>query len=292
MASRSQASTTSETAQEPRRAGRYPIAVLAKALDLLDLLDAHEVLTLTELSARAGINKATALRVLANLEDRGYVERDAATGRYRLGFRLLQLGMRKTEGLDLRTAARPILRRLHAAFDETVNLAVPGPDGIIYIDILESAHGLRMAATVGRRDDYHSSALGKAMMAYRAASWFDEVLRRQPLVQKTPHTIVDPDTLRRELARVRERGYALDDEENELGARCVAAPIFDHRGGVIGAISLSGPASRLAPERLVELAGSITAASQQVSAQMGFKDTDPDGCAPSAPASKQGEVVR
>ena len=264
-------------------AGRYTIAVLTKALDLIDLLEAHEALTLTELSGRAGINKATALRVLANLEERGYVEREAGTGRYRLGFRLLQLGARLTEGLDLRTVARPVLKRLHAEFDETVNLAVAAADGIVYIDILQSARGLRMAAMVGSRDDFHSSALGKAIMAQWPAAAVDEFLCRRPPVRKTPKTIVEPGPLTRELALARERGYAVDDEENELGARCVGAPVVDHRGSVVGAISLSGPASRLTPDRIEGLATRLVEASREISARMGFKEAGlarPAGSAP------------
>ncbi len=278
-------------APEPKRAGRYTIAVLGKALDLIDLLDVHESLTLTELSAHAGINKATALRVLANLEDRGYVERDAATARYRLGFRLLQLGTRMTEGLDLRTAGRPILQLLHAEYDETVNLAVPGADGIVYIDILQSARGLRMAATVGMRDAYHSSALGKAIMAHWPAATLDEFLPRHPPIRKTPNTIVEPEALARELAAVRERGYAIDDEENELGARCLGAPIFDHRGAVVAAISLSGPASRLSRDGFADIAQRLTTASRQLSARMGFKDAAASGPPRVAIAAKTDEVT-
>ncbi len=269
-------STPRGEAEGPKRAGRYPIAVLAKALDLLDALEAHEPLTLTELSARAGVNKTTALRVLANLEERGYVEREVATGRYRLGYRLLQLGARKSRGLDLRTVARPILQRLQAEFDETVNLAVPDRDGIVYIDIVESARGLRMAATIGQRDDYHSSSLGKAIMAWWPASILEDFVRRHPLAPKTRRTVVEPEALASELARVRARGYAVDDEENELGARCVGAPVFDHRGSVVGAISMAGPASRLTPDRVAGLGSSVASAGRHVSALMGF-----DGAGPS-----------
>src|SRR5262245_27744505 len=122
------------------RGGRmtnYTIGVLTKTLDLLDVLDAHRTLSLTELSGRAGVNKITAYRILANLEQRGYVERDAVTGEYRLGVRLMQLGAHMSEGLDLRRVARPILETLRVEFDETVNLAVPKDNGIVYIDILE-----------------------------------------------------------------------------------------------------------------------------------------------------------
>ncbi|MER3403917.1 MAG: IclR family transcriptional regulator [Chloroflexota bacterium] len=256
---------------QARSAGRYRIGVLAKALDLVDLLDEHEALTLTELSSRSGINKVTVLRILANLEERGYVERDEATGQYRLGFRLLQLGMRKSEGLDLRTVARPVLKTLHAETGETVNLAIPNRDRLVYIDIIESTHGLRMAATIGARDDYHSTALGKAMLAYQPASFREELLARQALPRKTSHTIVEPGALQAELDRVREAGFAVDDEENEPGARCIAAPVFDYHGRVVAAISISGPASRVSQDRERDLATRVTAAARQISLALGFR---------------------
>ncbi len=272
---------------DERPAGRYRIGVLAKALDLIDLLDEHEALTLTELSSRSGINKVTVLRILANLEERGYVERDDATGRYRLGFRLLELGMRKSEGLDLRTVARPALKTLHAETGETVNLAIPGRDGLVYIDIIESTHGLRMAATIGARDDYHSTALGKAMLAHFPAPLREEFLARQALPRKTSRTIVEPVALLAELDRVREAGFAVDDEENEPGARCIAAPVFDYRGRVVGAISISGPASRVSRDRERELAARVIVAAQDVSAALGFRPEHADaGPAPAvAPSS-------
>lgn len=260
---------TGRNGDEPVRVGRYPIAVLTKALDLLDLLDAEEGLTLTELSGRAGINKATALRILANLADRDYVERDG-NGRYRLGVRLIQLGARKSAGLDLRSVARPILQDLQAETGETVNLAVPAATGVIYIDIIESAHGLRMAATVGKSDDYHATALGKAIMAWWPEPTVAEHVRRRPLMPKTHRTIVDREALVRDLVAIRDRGFALDDEENEVGARCVAAAVLDQHDKVVGAISVSGPASRLTPERCSEVAGAVVTASKQISAMMGL----------------------
>lgn len=280
-----QASTVSPTAAEhrderppastgPRPSGRYAIAVLGKALDLLDALDADEAPTLTELSARAGIHKATALRILANLEDRAYVARDAH-GRYRLGVRLLQLGARTSAGIDLRTVARPALAALHAEFDETINLAVPADGGIVYIDILPSARGLRMAATVGMRDDYHSSALGKAMMAQWPDAAIDRVLGPDPLPRKTANTLRTRDAVRQELARVRRQGFAVDDEENEEGARCIGAPLFDHRGTSVGAISLSGPASRLTPDRVPMLAGRVATTAAAISACLGHVAAPP-----------------
>lgn len=269
-AANQQATGTSDSSDSK---GRYSIAVLGKALDLLDALDSDDPLTLTQLSAQVGIPKATALRVLANLEDRGFVERDDH-GQYRLGVRILQLGSRKSSALDLRTLARPAMRTLHAEFDETVNLAVPAEDGIVYIDILQSPRGLRMAATVGMRDDYYSSALGKAMMSSWSDAQIDQTLRSVPLERKTEHTLLTIDAVKRSLIDVRSRGFALDDEENEIGARCVGAPIFDHRGVCIAAISVSGSASRLTPERIAEVGRRVRVAAATISRAMGSPRSD------------------
>lgn len=255
----------------PPAKGRYPIAVLARALDLLDALEDNASLSLTEASAVTGINKATTLRVLANLEERGYVERDPASLRYRLGLHLLRLSARLAEGIDLRTHARPLLDKLRAVSDETVNLAVPGEAGITYIDIVESGRGLRMAAKVGSQDTYHSTALGKAMLANMPPQRSERLIARSRLPHKTPRTITDPAALRSELRRIRARGYAIDDEENETGARCVAAPIFDHAGELVGAVSVSGPASRLPATRLRELGARVGASTQAISTRMGYR---------------------
>lgn len=253
---------------------RYSIAVLTRALDLLDALEEGASLSLTEASVLTGINKATAYRILANLEARGYVARDPVSGRYRLGLRLAHLGMRMAEGLDLRTQARPLLHALQRETAETVNLAVPGEDGIIYIDIVESERGLRMAATVGAQDDFHSTALGKAMLPYLPSERVDRLLAGARLERKTANTITRADLLRAELRRVRARGWAIDDEENEAGARCVAAPIFDHDDRVVGAVSVSGPASRLPSERLPKVAEAVRAVGREISTRMGHRGAD------------------
>ncbi|HEX2034409.1 MAG TPA: IclR family transcriptional regulator [Chloroflexota bacterium] len=254
----------------------YTIGVLGKAMDLLDVLAAHEVLSLTELSKRAGVHKVTAFRILTNFEERGYVEREPATGHYRLGFRLMELGMRVTERLDLRTVARPILTALRAEVGETVNLAVPGSNGIVYIDILQSTYELRMAARVGAQDDYHATALGKAMIAFWPASGVAQLLRRGRLRAKTARTITTAKALQRELELTRERGYSVDDEENEVGARCIGAPVFDQSGAVVAAISVAGPVSRLAAETLPALAERVLQAGRQISHRLGYRDSGSD----------------
>lgn len=247
----------------------YSIAVLDRALDVLEALaDGAEPLGVTELARRVGATKSAAYRILANLERRGYVSKDATTARYSLGTRLAYLGQRSLGTFDLRQVARPVLDDLNRRFHETVNLGVLEGDEVVYIDMIESHHGLRMAARVGARDYVHSTALGKAMLAFLPP---DAIARRlqRPLPARTAHTITDPALFAAELDRVRARGVAEDHAENELGARCVAAPIFDHAGAVIAAISVSSPESRLDDRRAAEVADAVQAAAQEITRRVG-----------------------
>lgn len=248
---------------------KYRIGVLNKTFDLLDVLEREGPLTLTELSHRAATNKVTVLRILANLELRGYVERDDL-GRYSLGIRLLELGLRKSATTDLRAVAHPVLRKLRDQFDETVNLGVPSGMGILYLDILESSLGLRMAATVGARDEIHSTAIGKAI----ASNWNgrqQEQLASLTMVPKTTRTITGIEQLTQEFARVRDRGYSVDDEENETGARCIGAPVFDHSGECVGAISVSGPTIRMTDDRVGQIAQAVRGAARTISERLGYQ---------------------
>ena len=178
------------TAAQAPDGGRYTIAVLTKAFDLLDAIAELNTPTLSELSDATGQNRPTTLRILSNLVARGYAERDRE-GRYHLGVKLLQLGSRAAAGIDLRTLARPVLEALHSDLHETINLAIPSDQGIVYIDILESERDLRMAATVGMRDAFHSSALGKAMLSRFPESMIGSAVGPEPLPRKTGEDIAD-----------------------------------------------------------------------------------------------------
>ena len=249
--------------------GRYTIAVLAKAFDLLDAIATMRKPTLTELSDATGQSRSTTLRILSNLVARGYADRDR-DGRYSLGVHLMQLGVQAAAGIDLRSLARPVLEGLHRELQETINLAIPSDHSIVYIDILESARDLRMAATVGMRDGFHSSALGKAILSRYPEAMVAAAVGPEPLPPKTDKTLQTLTALQAELARVRERGYAMDDEENEPGARCIAAPLMDQHGACVGAISVSGPSSRITPQRVPDLATRVRDASMAISRRLGY----------------------
>jgi IclR family acetate operon transcriptional repressor len=231
------------------------VGVLNKALDLIEAMATAEHLTVAELSASSGVNKAAAYRILHTLERRGYVARETnKVRRYSLGPAFRSLTRDNGSPRNLLLAARPVLRHLWEEYGETVNLGVMAQDRVLYLDILESEQGLRTTVTVGSLDQPHCTALGKAMLAALPSSEAQAILMRTERTERTPRTITAIPDLVAELGRIAERGYALDDEENESGARCVAGAIIDAEGRPSGALSVSGPAWRL-PDETVERIG-------------------------------------
>ncbi len=222
----------------------YEIAVLARALDIVDALAAAgEPLGASDLAREIAATKSATFRILVNLERRGYVRKDPDSARYRLGPALISLGYQASNGIDLLSLAHPHLEALSARIQETANLGAIRDGEIVYLDIIESPRSLRMAARIGARDLVHSTALGKAILAFLPEGDLDAVFAA-PLSRSTQRTITDPDKLRAELASIRASGVAREAGENEPDARCVGVPIFD-RNGVSAALSISGPASRL-----------------------------------------------
>jgi DNA-binding IclR family transcriptional regulator len=252
----------------------YAIAVVERTLDVLEALaGADHPLGPTELAARTGATKTAVFRILATLERRGYVIKEAGGGRYRLGTPLAYLGGRSLQAIDLRRVARPTLEGLFDHFRETVNLGVLDGTDIVYIDMLESHHGLRMAARVGDRHPAYSTSIGKAILAFLPPR---ELARHLParLERRTTQTIVDREELEAELERVRQRGVAEDRGENEVGAHCYGAPVFDHLGVPIAGISLSGPESRLGLVAPQEIESAVRLAAAACTAQLGGRPAE------------------
>lgn len=246
----------------------YRIAVVERTLDLLEALErAREPRGVSELAREIGATKSAVFRILVNLERRGYVVRDAHS-KYQLGGRLIQLGYRALGAIDIRSTARPVMERLHESFNETVNLVLLTDQGIRYIDMIESDHGLRMSAQVGATDEMHSTAVGKAILSFLPDQEREAILAG-PLVARTAQTITDPELLRVELNRIRCSGVAEDRGENEEGAHCVGAPIFNHSGKVIAGISVSSPATRLNGERLDLITDAVRNAARDITLYIG-----------------------
>lgn len=259
---------TPETSEAADRSGE--VGVLNKSLDLIEAMAHNEAMTVADLSSESGVNKAAAYRILNTLERRGYVVRGPdEVRRYMVGPALRSLTQDASSPGDLLVLARPCMKQLWEEFDETVNLGMMSNDQVLYLDILESDQGLRTTVSVGTHDDLHSTALGKAMLATLPPAQSKAMLASKPMEEKTPHTITTIPELMRDLEIIRERGYALDDEENELGARCIAAAIREPRGRVLGAHSVSGPTWRI-NDRMVDRIGKrLNELSKEISAQLG-----------------------
>jgi len=241
--------------------GKYSVEAVSKALDILNAFSAPHELTLNEISRRVGLNKSRTFRLLHTLTERGYVDRCGDGMRYQLGTRLLERAANVRR--DIKELAHPFMQALHDRFNETVNLGVLRDGDVLYIDILESSRPFRMAANVGCRMRAHLTAMGKALLAHHAA--------KKPGERATVSRIsgTQGQTLARELALVRSRGFAVDEERNEPGVACIGAPIFDAGGRAVAAISVSGPAYRIHAKQR-SIARALVAACSDASKNLGF----------------------
>jgi IclR family acetate operon transcriptional repressor len=220
-----------------------------------------EGVSLVDVAGATRLPKSSAHRYLQVLEDEGFVERDMRSSRYRLGLGFISLQAGHVERLIQRT--RPHLARIRDQFDETVNLGMLVGHQIVYLEILESPKAMRLAARKGDTEGVHSTALGKAITATLADREVLELLRRAGMPKHTPRTITTPEEFLRELQRVRDAGYAIDDRENEEEGRCVA--VYVPGLSTPTAISLSGVASRFSIEATHEVASSLRIAAIEIS---------------------------
>ncbi len=248
----------------------YRVQVLERVFEMLDALAAHQAEPgLQELSQWVGLHRSTAHRLLTVLEGHRFVERTAA-GKYRLGSRLLELGTTVAGRLDVPGVARPFLERLVRETGETAHMGVLRQGEVVSITNVSSLRTLSAPSTVGRRSPVHSSSLGKCLLSGLSRPEVLQLVQSCGLKRFTPNTITTAKGLMAELQRVRECGYAIDDEEYEEGLRCIGAPVRDHTARIIAAISVAGPATRLSDRHMPSLAASVIRAAVELSAALGF----------------------
>ena len=240
-----------------RESKSAPVGVVVKILKILEAIhDSPTGLQLKQVAKQTDINKSTAYRFLAHLEGEGYLYRDDG-GAYVIGPKLARLGSGINYEESLRKISRSILHKLWITTGETVNLSVLDGQEVLYLDVIESSHTFRLASQVGSRRPLYCTSLGKAAMAFLPPEQVDELLTSCTFVRQTPHTLASKPKLKKDLEKVRQRGYALDDEEAVMGARCVAAPIFDGGGRVAACISVSGPITRISVGKIPVVAAAV-----------------------------------
>lgn len=255
----------------------YRVQVLDRALAILDALarlrgDA----SLAEVAAAVKLHKSSVHRLLMSLERHRLVDRDAQSGRFRLGMKLFDLGTLAVARFNVRDRARPHLERLMYNSHETVHLCVLDNGEVLYLDKIEPDRTVRLSSTIGHRNGGHCTAVGKAMMAWLSEAEVDAILQQHGMQRCTAMTLTTPAELKADLKVIRERGYAVDDEEHEEGVRCVAAAVKDYSGRPVAAMSVSAPSFRLPQEKLPLVADLVVETAQALSQECWYRPPESD----------------
>lgn len=250
----------------------YRVQVLDRALAALEVLAARSTeCSLVEMSTTLKLHKSTAHRLMMVLEQHRLVDKNPDTGRYRLGLKLFEFGSKAFGAIDLRRHAKPYLDRLQRELGETVFFCLLDDGQVFYIEKIESQQSVRTACTVGSRAPAYCTAVGKAMLAELPDAEVSEIVKRWGLKAFTPNTITTASGLRAELKAIRERGYAIDNEEKEPGLRCISAPVRGDSGKLLAALSVSGPAFRVTRERTPEIGQAVMRAAGELSYELGYR---------------------
>ncbi len=252
---------------EPSNKSNIP--AVGRTLALLELLaHSRKALNISEVSRALKLPKSSTFRMLAALEDEHCVQKDRKTGRYRFGFRLVGLSRAAVENLQLREVARPWLISLMLSTGLAVHLAVLESGQAIIVEKIEAPGFTRLGTWPGRAMDINSTAAGKALVAFLSPEELDREVKATAFVKHNQKTIVSLAKLKEHLVRVRELGYAVDDEEEELGTRCVGAPIFDVTGKVVAAISLAGTVDEITREGIRRLGSVVKKTAADISSRI------------------------
>jgi len=249
-----------------------PSVAVERALAMLEAVAQEpEGLSNAEISRKLQIPKSSASYILRTLETQAYLNRDPQTGKYRVGLKILSLSRGALSGIDVREVSLPIMRRLTEKTGLTCHLAIlDGPEAV-YIEKVEPSGFLRVDTWVGRRMRVHATSVGKALIAYIAQERLEHILSQVGMERRTPKTITTLPRLLKELEKVRTHGYAVDDEENNLGARCVGAPVFDQNGRIEASLGLSGTTNQVNAHTMPRIVEALKDAARHISMQLGYR---------------------
>jgi DNA-binding IclR family transcriptional regulator len=258
-------------ADAPARSSERRLSSVAGAIALLKAFSEDEVdIGVSTLAKRLGMAKSTVHRLATTLLSEGLLEQNPDNGKYRLGIALFRLGALVRRRMDVSTEARPYLFDLRETTGETVHLAILDGADIMYVYNLESTQAIRMRSDIGVRKPAYCTAEGLAMLAFRPPGVVDGIVARG-LAPRTAKTRTDPGQLQRTLAAVRERGYAVEDEESEAGMRSIAAPIWNAAREAVAAVGVAGPVQRLPDEVLASFVPHVVRTAEAISVRLGYR---------------------
>jgi IclR family acetate operon transcriptional repressor len=199
----------------------------------------------------------------------GYLQRNITSKKYTLGYKFLEQSKNILEGMDLRNTAHPHLKNLRDSTQETVHLMLYEDCMGVYIDAIESLYGTRVVSHIGTKDDLHYSAVGKAILAYLPEEEVTRIIAERGLVAKAPNTITNYRDLKNELERIRKQKFSIDNEEGEIGTRCIGAPIFNHAGKAVASISVAAPSHRMTDAAIKKFSRLVIKTAALISQTMG-----------------------
>lgn len=226
---------------------------------------------ISALSKKLGVSKSTVHRVATTLVAEGLLEQNPETDRYRLGLALFSLGMLVRRRMDIPNEAKPFLSKLRESSKENIHLAILQGAEVVYVYDMESSQAVRVRPHLGASKPLYCAAEGLTILAWQPESFVEKTLS-DPLVPRTDNTMTDPTRIRARLEKIRSDGYALEDEESEIGMRCVAAPIRDAEGNVVAAVGVAGPSQRLSTHAIKNFAPQVREAAESISMRLGYRD--------------------
>ncbi|MCI9176325.1 MAG: IclR family transcriptional regulator [Lachnospiraceae bacterium] len=248
------------------------IQSVARAFQILECFTGSvSEIGITDISRQMGLGKSTVYGLVNTLVQEGYLEQNPENKCYRLGLKLFEMGCIVQERMDIREIAKPYLKELSSSFKMTVHMGLYKDYEVVYIDKVDAPDTRIVYSQVGKRAPMYCTGIGKAVLAELEQREIDFLLDGQEREQLTPHTLTGKEDIIRELGEIRRRGYAIDNEEVELGLKCVASAIYDYQGKPAAAISISSSAVRMDEERMEEISRKLKRAAGEISRKLGYR---------------------
>jgi DNA-binding IclR family transcriptional regulator len=248
------------------------VQVIDRALDILEILSSEkDGLGVTEIGNRIGLHKSTVYRIVTALGERGYIEKVSDKGIYKIGLKLVEISSIYLNNVELKTEARPYLRELARRLGQPVHLAILDGNDAVYIEKVDVENSIRLYSQIGKRIPVHCSALGKSLLQGLSDYEIEDRLKNYKFHKFSHNTILSKDELMKQINVSRLKGWSIDDEEHDEGIRCIAAPIFDYRGKIIAALSVTGPVDVFYSDRYELTAERVIETSVSISKRLGYR---------------------